>query len=378
MKKCSRREFLEQALKLGLGATALPALGLMPAFAARGAPDPAVLKEALYYRKLPDGKLQCTLCPNQHTYKDGEFSYCRTRCVIKGKMYTLAYNNPCTLNIDPIEKGPFYHIRPNTNALGIALGGCNLRCAYCQNWDISQKRPDELKNIDFTKADALKWVNEKECKTILWSYTDPAVYPEYLLEVAGYTAKEGIKNAICTAGFISQQPLKDICKVSEAFAVTLKAFNDKFYQEVCGQTSYKPVLQSLETIKAEGKWLEVVNLIIPSYNDNMDEIKEMCKWLVKNLGPDTPLHVGRFVPSYKLNSLPMTPVKTVEQARQIGLDAGLKFVYAFNVAPHEGNYTYCPKCGKTLIKRLAFKVLENVMVKGACPGCGQKIPGIWS
>lgn len=374
MPKCSRREFLDRLLKLGLGAAVAP-YALAPLCVRAEA---AETKEALYYKKLPNGKFQCLLCPNEHTYGEGEVSYCRTRCVSKGKLITLAYNNPCTLNIDPIEKGPFYHIRPSTNALGIAVGGCNLRCFYCQNWDVSQKQPNQLKNIDFTKEDALKWVEEKECKTILWSYTEPSIYPEYLIEVAGYTKDKGIHNVICTAGYINPGPLKDICKVAEAFAVTLKAFNDKFYQDICGQTSYKPVLKALETIKSEGKWLEVVHLIIPTYNDNLDEIKEMCKWLVKNVGPDTPLHVGRFVPAYKLKNLPMTPVKTVEQARQIGLDAGLKFVYAFNVAPHDGNYTYCPRCQKPLIKRLAFKVLENVLDKGKCPYCGEKIPGIWA
>lgn len=368
-------------IKLGIGATVLsPALSALleagQSIRKRNFPIDS-FPEAQYYKKLPDGRIQCTLCPNLHIYKEGEVSFCRTRQVYKGKLITLAYNNPCTINLDPIEKGPFNHIRPGTNVLALASGGCNLRCLYCQNWDISQSQPNKLNTFDLPKEESQKALEEKECKAIMWTYTEPTVYPEYIKEIAGYTAAQGVRNLICTAGFVNPEPLKDLCKTAEGFAVALKAFDEDAYIKI-GQQSLKPVLKSLETIKAAGKWLEVVNLIVPTYNDDMGTIKEMCNWLKKNLGAETPLHFGRFVPEYKLKTLPPTPLKTIEQARQTALDEGLKFVYTFNVAPHEGNNTYCPKCGKPVIKRLAFKILENNIKNGACGYCGEKILGTWA
>ena len=378
-KHISRREFFKELGKIGIGMAVLPpALDALVQFHqslwAEGATSS---REAEYYESLTDGKVQCTLCPNMHIIKKGELSFCRTRINRNGKLYTLAYNNPCVLNPDPIEKGPFYHIRPGTTTIALGIGGCNLRCLYCQNWNIAQERPDRLKTLDLPKEKVLDSAKEKECKTILFTFTEPTVYPEYVKEVTAFTASEGIKNVICTAGFVNPEPLKDLCKNVEGFAVTLKAFNDKFYQKICGQ-NLAPVLKSLETIKAEKRWIEIVNLVVPSYNDDMKVIKEMCQWIKKNLGEDTPIHFGRFVPEYKLKDLPMTPIKIIDEARQTAQEAGLKYVYTFNVAPHDGNNTYCPNCKKAVIKRLAFKILENNLKKGTCGSCGSKLAGIWS
>ena len=390
----SRREFFKQVSNLGL-ATALPAAlrlaqaGSLPLALkvfldfnqkiwAEDKSSKSVTKliEAQYYEKLADNKIKCTLCPNFHIYAPGERSFCFTRVNHKGMLMSHAYNNPCTISVDPIEKGPFNHFLPDTNSLAIAIGGCNLRCLYCQNWQVSMEKPEKTAKCDWTKEDALDGVNKKECRTICYTYTEPMVYPEYVREVSAYTSSKGIRNLICTAAFVNPQPLKDICKNISGFAVTLKAFNDKFYQKICGQ-SLGTILQSMEIIKAEKKHLEIVNLIVPSYNDDLEVIKKMCQWIKKNLGQDTPLHFGRFHAEYKLKDLPDTPVKTVEQARQIAFDEGLKHVYTFNIAPHEGNNTYCPACKQPVIKRLAFKVLENNLPKGSCKFCGHKLAGVW-
>lgn len=379
----SRREFFKEITRLGLTAASLPlALKVLLEFHQEIWADTEKQKniattiEAHYYEKLENNKIQCNLCPNFHIYKPGEVSFCFTRVNHNGVLMSHAYNNPCTLNIDPIEKGPFNHFLPGTNALSIGLGGCNLRCLYCQNWQVSTERPEKVAKCDFDKEDCLAGANEKECRTICYTYTEPMVYPEYIKEVANYTSAKGIRNLICTSAFVNPQPLKDICKVISGFSVTLKAFNDKFYQKICGQT-LAPILKSLEIIKAENKHLEIVNLIVPSYNDDLGVIKQMCQWIKKNLGENTPLHFGRFYPEYKLKDLPPTPIKTIESARQIGLDEGLKYVYTFNVAPHEGNNTFCPNCKKPVIKRLGFKIIENNLPNGKCKFCNQQITGVW-
>jgi pyruvate formate lyase activating enzyme len=373
----SRREFFKQLGKIGFGIATLPpaVVSLLEFHQSIRAEDKKFI-EALYYEKLGGGKIKCTLCPNFHIYKPGDVSFCFNRLNQNGIWVSSAYNNPCTINIDPIEKGPFNHFLPGTNALSIGVGGCNLRCLYCQNWQVAMQKPERVAICNFTKDDCADALLKKECRTICYTYTEPAMYPEYLKEVAGFTRKKGVYNVVCTAGFVNPEPLKDICKVIDAFAVTLKAFNDKFYQKICGQT-LGPVLKSLEVIKNQKKHLEIINLIVPSYNDDLEIIKQMCQWVKKTLGQDVVLHFGRFYPEYKLKSLPPTPAKTIELARQIGLDTGLKYVYTFNLAPHEGNYTFCPSCKEPVIKRLGFKVLENNLPEGICKFCGYKIPGVW-
>jgi len=386
----TRRHFLKEIGRMGLTVAALPlALQALLDFHQQAwaqnqkkpgaAPPIGKIVEAQYYEKLDNNKIKCNLCPNFHTYSPDDVSFCFTRVNHNGVLMTHAFNNPCTLNIEPIEKGPFYNYLPGTQTIGIGLGGCNLRCLYCQNWQTSMQRPEDVAKLDFTKEESAKWAKDKECKTICFTYTDPSVYPEYVKEVAAFVKTKGVRTLVCTAGFINPQPLKDICKVTSAFAVTLKAFNDKFYQKICGQ-NLPTILNSMEIIRAEKKHLELVNLIVPTYNDDLAVIREMCKWIRKSLGEDIPLHFGRFYPEYKLKDLPPTPVKIIESARKIAQDEGLKYVYTFNVAPHEGNNTYCPKCKNIVIKRLAFKILENKLNpidQGKCGFCGYKLAGVW-
>lgn len=378
----SRREFFKSLGKIGLGVVALPpALDALFKFHQSvwaGEPETVKLKEAEYYESLPDGRVKCTLCPYFHIINKDDVCACHTRINKNGKLYTLAYNNPCVLKINhEIEKEPFYHIRPGDKTVTIAFGGCSFRCLYCASWTFSQERPDRLKTKDFPKEKALDTAQQKECKTILFSCAEPTVWPEYIKEATAYVADKGIKSVICTNGFVNNTPLKDLCKNVEGFAVTLKAFDDKVYQKICGEgQKLATVLKSLETIKSEKRWLEIVNIIVPSYTDDMKVIKEMCGWIKKNLGDDVPLHFNRFFPRYKLSNLPPTPMKTIEEARNIGLDMGLKYVYLSNVPDHDCNTTYCPKCKKPVIKRYGFKILENLLNDGKCT-CGYQLAGIW-
>ncbi|MFH1421659.1 MAG: AmmeMemoRadiSam system radical SAM enzyme, partial [Planctomycetota bacterium] len=208
------------------------------------------------------------------------------------------------------------------------------------------------------------------------SYTEPIVFMEYMLDIAAHTKPKGIKNVVATAGYVEEKPLKELCKSVDAITVGLKAFTQECYKKLTDR-SLAPVLKAIETIKKEGVWLELTNLIVPTYNDDKTVITEMCKWIKKNLGSQVPLHFARFVPMHKLKNLPQTPVKSLEEARKIALAEGIEYVYISNVAPHEGNDTYCPKCKKAVIKRVGLKILENNLKDGKCPSCGHKIPGVW-
>ncbi len=373
----TRREFLRQAGKTTVAVGSLPlllkALGLIdePLFAAGGYP------EAKYYDKLSGKQVHCMLCPMQHVLDDGETGPCRTRKNHGGVLKTHAYENPAIIKVDPIEKLPSTHFLPDTKTLTIATGGCTLRCLYCQNWQQSQSAPEALKTVDLPAAEAVKRALGKEIKAIAFSYTEPFVFYEYALEIAKKAKEKKMRVAIATGGYIEEKPLVELCKYVDAITVGLKGFTEKCYEKLTSR-SLDNVKKTLQTIKKKTKvWLEITNLVVPTYNDDRKMITEMCKWIKKNLGTDVPLHFGRFVPKYKLKNLPQTPLKSLEEARQIGLKEGLRFVYISNVAPHEGNNTYCPGCKKPLIKRVGFKVLENEIKDGKCRFCGRKIPGVW-
>lgn len=333
--------------------------------------------ERRWYKRLPGGKTQCHICPLNCVLDEGQTCYCRTRQNVGGRLMTNAYGNPCIISVDPIEKLPLAHYLPEKKSLSVAFGGCNLRCLYCQNWKESQSKPGSLRTFPLETAEAVQGAGEQQCGMIAYTYTEPVAFYEYMYDTAVAARIKNIKNVCATALSINPEPLKSLCKVMDAFSVSLKGFDEKFYVKVLG-VKLAPVLQALETIKNEGPWLEIVNLVVPTYNDDFKGIKKMCKWIEANLGKDTPVHFGRFVPMYKLRNLPRTPVRTLEKCREIAMESGLKFAYIFNVSPHEGNYTYCPDCGSVLVKRLGFKVIENNIKDSRCFRCSEKIPGVWS
>jgi pyruvate formate lyase activating enzyme len=377
--KITRREFLLGACRIGIGLATAPfafqVLELLAQDEKWGKHWIEVPRK--YYKQLSESRTQCFICPLNCILKPGETCFCRTRTNYKGRLICHAYNNPCiVIPDDPIEKLPLNHFMPGENTLALGTGGCNLRCLYCQNWKYSQAKPHDLETINLPKQKAVKHALKKKVRIMAYTFTEPVVFLEYMVEIAELAKKKGMKNVCATAGFINKRALKDLCKLIDGFAVALKAFNEKFYEKVCGQ-SLKPILKALETIKSQRRWLEVVYLVVPTYNDDLKEIEKMCKWYRKNLGSDTPLHFGRFVPEYKLKDLPRTPQQTLEKCRDIGLDAGIKYVYIFNLSPHEGNNTFCPKCKTPVIQRLGFKILTNNMKNGRCGKCRKKIPGIW-
>ncbi len=334
-------------------------------------------REAKYYLQLSGGKVQCQLCPNQCILKDGERGICRVRENIGGKLYTLVYGQPCSLAIDPIEKGPIFHMSPGAKTLTVATAGCNLNCKYCQNWQFALVKPEGTKNYDLSPEAAVDLALANECEAIVFTYTEATVFYEYMLDIAKLAHEQGLKNVLITAGYINPEPLRELCQYFDAIKVDLKGFSQEFYRQICS-AQLQPVLETLKVIKEEGVWLEIVNLVIPTLNDDINQIRQMCQWIKENLGRDVPLHFSRFWPSYKLSNLTSTSVGVLEMAIQMAREIGLKYVYIGNLPGHEAGDTYCPKCGQCLVKRIGYVgVEENNIVDGKCKFCGETIPGEW-
>ena len=334
------------------------------------------LREALFYAKFGSNYVTCQLCPRRCVIPEGGRGFCGVRKNIGGKLYSLVYGKPCAVHIDAIEKKPLFHVLPGSRTFSIATAGCNLRCKFCQNWQISQAKPEEVQSVNLEPAQVVAKTKESNCKSITYTYTEPTIFYEYALETAKIARKEGLKNYMHSAGFINPKPLRELCKHLDAANVDLKGFSEDYYQKLC-QGHLEDILRSLKIIKEEGVWLEITNLIIPTLNDDPKLIRKMCVWVRDNLGAETPLHFSRFYPMYKLRNLSPTPISTLEKARKIARDVGLKFVYIGNIPGHQGENTYCPACHKLLIERVGYSILANNLNKGRCKFCRRKIPGIW-
>lgn len=335
-------------------------------------------KETLYYKKLDNNKVECLNCPHQCQITEGGRGFCRIRENRGGRLFNIVYAKPCAVHIDPIEKKPLFHVLPGSKSFSIATVGCNLRCKFCQNWQISQASPEQVKSINLTPRDLSHQAKQTDCLTIAYTYTEPMVFYEYALDSALEAKQLGIKSVMHSNGFINPVPLRNICPYLSAINVDLKAFNDEYYQNICSGR-LQNVLDSLIIIKREmGVWLELTNLLIPTLNDNPEEIKRMCQWVVKSLGPEVPVHFSRFFPMYKLTTLPPTAPSSLETARNIALDTGLKFVYIGNIPGHPAEHTYCPNCKKIAIKRSGYSILDIQLDNGHCKNCGELIPGVWS
>ncbi|MBW2134949.1 MAG: AmmeMemoRadiSam system radical SAM enzyme [Deltaproteobacteria bacterium] len=371
---CSRRQFI-RAGALGLVALALPVLSV-PAIGQQVRYGFIRPRPASYFTPLPDGMVRCELCPHNCEVLDGERGECGVRENRGGRYYTLAYGNPCAVHIDPIEKKPLFHILPGSASYSIATAGCNLHCKFCQNWEISQVRPEDTYNFDFPPEAIVKAAQETNCPSIAHTYVEPIIFYEYMLEVGRLARQVGILNVCHSAGYINPKPLEALCEYLDAACIDLKAFTDDFYRNLVGG-SLAPVLASLKTLRRRQVHLELVNLIIPQFNDDPKDLKKMCIWIRDELGPLTPLHFSRFYPLYKMRNHFPTPVATLERARQTALEAGLKYVYIGNVRENPAENTYCHNCGKLIIPRRGYMIGEVKMKDGACAFCGTKIPGIW-
>ncbi|MFH1732792.1 MAG: AmmeMemoRadiSam system radical SAM enzyme [Planctomycetota bacterium] len=378
IKAASRRSFLRACIASGC---TLPfAASLSDALAA-----PKVQYGGIFYEKKArnwepgeNKAVTCGLCPRHCTVPDGGRGYCGVRENRNGTYYTLVWGNACAVGVDPIEKKPLAHVIPGEKAFSIATAGCNLKCKFCQNWNISQSRPERTRNIDLPPDEVVKSALRYNCKAVAFTYNEPTVFHEYMVDTAAAAKTEGLKPVVISNGFIDEDPMIEMCKVMTAIKIDLKAFTKEFYKTMTGGR-LKPVLETLQLLKKQGMWFEIVNLIIPTLNDKPDDIKAMCKWIKKELGPGVPLHFSAFHPMYKLRNLPRTPNKTMFAAYDIARAEGLQYVYVGNVRPagHRAEQTYCPKCGKVVIDRRAYLVRQTNLKDGKCAFCGREIPGVW-
>jgi len=370
----SKRDFVKKCLALSAGVVAMPCHGAMNCII----PEEQELykKVAMFQEETPRG-IMCRICPNECVLKEGEISDCRNRIVRKSKLYTMAYGNPCSANVDPIEKKPLYHFLPGSRAFSIATAGCNLVCLNCQNWAISQTSPDKTRNFNLPPEKVVAESRRNNCLSIAYTYSEPVTFYEYAYETAVIAKESGIKNVFKSNGYINPEPLKKLCAVIDGANIDLKSFNDSTYLKLAGG-KLQPVLDALKIYKDMGVWLEITNLIVPTWTDNTDEIGLMCKWLSENGFKDTPLHFSRFYPTYKLEQLPPTPVDLLKTAYRIAIGEGLKYVYIGNVPGNEMADTKCPNCGTTVIARQGYRITANKIKDGRCIKCNTIIEGVWS
>ncbi|MDP7180376.1 MAG: AmmeMemoRadiSam system radical SAM enzyme [Candidatus Woesearchaeota archaeon] len=332
------------------------------------------MKKALFYTKK-GGKLQCTLCPKICTISKNKVGFCSVRKNIKNELFSLVYANPISVALDPIEKKPLYHFLPGTPSLSIGTVGCNLDCKQCQNWTIARGLPNQLPEYELQPEELIEKAIESGCKSIAYTYNEPTVFYEYVLDTAKLARKNGIKNVIVSNGFINEEPLKKWCKYIDAANIDLKG-SDKFYKTTT--TGWLgPVQNTLKILKKNNIWLEITNLIIPTLNDKEQDINDLCNWIKENIGGNVPLHFSSFRPCYKLTHLGTTPKETLIKAKSIAKKVGLNYIYIGNITTEKHNNTYCHKCNKLLIKRDCFKVQENNLKENKCT-CKVTIPGKWN
>jgi pyruvate formate lyase activating enzyme len=333
--------------------------------------------QASFFKSLANGLVACELCPHRCVIKEGEFGFCRARKNINGKLYALTYGQPVALHVDPIEKKPFAHVYPGTRSFSLATAGCNLRCKFCQNWEISQLDADKVEGEYIAPEKVVAQAKASGTKTIAFTYTEPTIFYEYMLDIAKVAKAQGIACVMHSAGFVNEAPLRELSKYLLAANIDLKGFDEKFYTAFTGG-HLETVLNTLKILKEEGVWIEITNLLIPGANDSDEMIENLCKWIKENLGAQTPVHFSRFYPMYKLVNLSPTPVATLRRAYTIAKKVGLEFVYIGNIPGTEGESTFCPACGKLLIKRTGYTILENYIIDGRCPICQYQIPGVWN
>lgn len=376
-----RRTFLKLAGAPCLSACVAGCIGGLPSLAFGGLrpaeDDARFIVEAQFYEKLPYKKIRCKLCPRECVIDDRERGYCGVRENHGGSYYTLVHSRVCAAHIDPIEKKPFFHFHPGTLAFSVATAGCNVNCKMCQNWDISQSRPEQVRSTYLPPQELANLVEQNRCPTIAYTYSEPVIFYEYMRDAADAGHARGIKSVVVSGAFIQQDPLKKLCLGVDAIKVDLKAFSERFYKEVVnGQL--KPVLDALVTMHKSGMWTEIVYLIVPTLNDSDAEFRALAQWVKSDLGVDVPLHFSRFHPEYLLKNLPPTPLETMERAKAIADSEGLHYVYLGNVPGHPAESTYCPKCRRVVVGRIGFTVTEMHLRKGKCEYCQQTIPGVWA
>ncbi len=390
--KFNRREFIKSLAATGVCAgllssdsvTRRPEAQLLASVPSDNTSPPPVdaehiffVKEAMFYEKLEENEIRCKLCPKECEVGDRERGWCGVRENRDGVYYTLVYGNPCAARPDPIEKKPFFHFLPGSWSFSFSTAGCNLNCKFCQNWAISQSRPEETDNVRMPPADVVARARETNCKSIAYTYAEPTVFYEYMLDTAKFGRKAGIKSVVVSAGLINPEPMKLLCEHVDAVKIDLKSLRNKFYNDICSG-ELQPVLDALKILRDSGVWYEIVYLVITSLNDSDEELRDTSRWVYDNLGPDVPLHFSRFYPKYQLRNLRPTDPERLTTARDMAMDIGLNYVYIGNVPGDPSESTYCPKCGKMLINRVGYRIRQNYLINGKCKWCNEKIPGVWN
>ncbi len=308
---------------------------------------------------------------------EGKRGLCRVRENRAGVLYTLVYERLISRAADPIEKKPLFHFLPGSRAYSIATMGCNFRCFNCQNYDISQV-PNDAHPIPGEKVspeEVVEDVKKQKCESIAYTYSEPTIFFEYAFDIARLASREGIKNIFVTNGYITDEALEKIAPYLDAANIDLKGYSEDFYKKNCG-AYLNGVTETIKSYKRFGIWIEITTLIIPTLNDDRNELKSLAEF-IHQLGPEIPWHVSRFYPTYQLDYLPQTPLQKLQEAREIGLKVGLRYVYEGNVPGAGGESTYCPLCGKALVNRIGYQIIENLIRESKCPSCKTTIDGTW-
>jgi pyruvate formate lyase activating enzyme len=335
------------------------------------------LHEARWWESEPGGKVHCYLCPRHCRIGEGQSGFCYIRANQGGKLYSLGYAHPAALQIDPIEKKPLSHFLPGTRVFSMGTAGCNMGCFFCQNWDISKSRADQVNSTYVPPEDVVSLAIRYGCPSIAFTYNEPTIWGEYVIDICQAAREKGIRTVMVSNGYVTREAFHDIYDYIDAANIDLKAFTENFYGRIT-LTHLAPVLETLQWLKNETNvWFEITNLIIPTLNDAPAETRALAEWVVEHLGPGVPLHFTAFHPDFKLREKPRTPPETLHAARRTAVAAGLHYVYEGNI-PGDGANTSCPACQTRLVQRSWHQVLENHLREGCCPSCGLAIPGRWS
>ena len=320
--------------------------------------------------------VKCLLCSQECLIKENEHGKCRGRINFKGELHSLVYGRPISIHIDPIEKKPFYHFLPGSEAYSLATAGCPLSCMFCQNWEISQSSPED-NQVRFTPpTEIVNNSKQKNVPIIAFTYNEPTTFFEYMVDIASEAKKQNLRSVLVSCGFMNPEPLKELCEVLDAIKIDLKGYSENFYKNVC-HASLSPVLRTIKQIAKSKTHLEIVNLVVPTLNDSDKMMSELVNWIANEIGDDVPIHFTRFHPDYKLLNLPPTPISTLEHIRELAMSKGIHYAFVGNVPGHEGNNSYCPSCRKAIIMRSGFFLTENNIKNGKCGFCGTAIAGVW-
>lgn len=334
-------------------------------------------RPALWQEALADKSVRCLLCPHACVLHPQQMGICRTRINYDGTLFTLAYGNPCSVGIDPIEKKPLFHFLPGSDIYSLSAAGCNFRCLNCQNSSISQQTPLQVPHVDISPSEVVLQALSRHAGSIAFTYTEPTVFYEYMLDIARIAREKGVKSVIVSNGYINEEPLSELLPWIDAANIDLKCFDDKVYRHLAGG-ELQPVLDTLRMVKAAGVWLEITNLLVPGYTDSPEQIQALCEWLAENGFADTPLHFSRFFPGYKLPNVLPTTGDALIRAKSIAEKAGIDYVYIGNSPDLHAENTCCPACRQTVVERVGYRVITNRIYHGRCGFCGEPITGVWN